>query len=49
MYCDSLAVQEKEIQFGNMVRSYEQVKYEKEIAIENWLWKKRIRRLRYLS
>ena len=31
-YCDSLAVQEKEIQFGNMVRSYEQVKYEKEIA-----------------
>lgn len=49
VYCDSLAVQEKEIQFGNMVRSYEQVKYEKEIAIENWLWKKRIRRLRYLS
>lgn len=31
-YCDSLAVQEKEIQFGNMIRSYEQVKYEKEIA-----------------
>lgn len=31
-YCDSLAVQEKEMQFGNMVRSYEQVKYEKEIA-----------------
>ena len=31
-YCDSLAVQKKEIQFGNMVRSYEQVKYEKEIA-----------------
>ena len=31
-YCDSLAVYEKELQLNNMMRRYNQVKYEKDIA-----------------